>query len=163
MHCRKGAQPVPKAVHHCGCCDRDNWLRPLTLQSIMPSLNHCDLPRHVGVNNLPKVVTRQHHGWELNLQPSSCKSNALIIRHQCEPSPPQSNTCFLGPVQVHIPNDISIGSALFAQLTAKYPEWLLLSPIKIAPHMGILEGLHVIHGSLGLSESTFQTTSRSVH
>jgi len=41
-HCRKGAQPVPKAV--------------------MPSLNHCDLQRHVGVNNLPKVVTRQRRG-----------------------------------------------------------------------------------------------------
>jgi len=60
MHCRKGAKPVPKAVH-----------------SIMPSLNHYDLLRHVGVNNLPKVVTRQRRGRELNLQPASCKSNAL--------------------------------------------------------------------------------------
>jgi len=35
----------------------------------MPSLNHCDLLRHVGVNNLPKVVTRQRRGRELNSQP----------------------------------------------------------------------------------------------
>ena len=34
----------------------NNWPRPLTPQSIMPSLNHCDLLRHAGVNNLPKVV-----------------------------------------------------------------------------------------------------------
>ena len=79
-YCRKGAQPVPKAVHRSGCHDKHNWPRPLTLQSIMPSLNHCDLPRHVGVNNLPKVVTRQRRGWELNSQPASCKSNALATR-----------------------------------------------------------------------------------
>jgi len=30
-----------------------------------------------------------------------------------------SNTCFLGPIQIHIPNGISIGSAIFAQLTAE--------------------------------------------
>jgi len=35
--------------------------RSLTPQSIMPSLNHCDLLRHLGVNNLLKVVTRQRH------------------------------------------------------------------------------------------------------
>jgi len=46
----------------------------------MPSLNHCDLLRHVGVNNLPKVVTRQRRGRELNSQPASCESNALATR-----------------------------------------------------------------------------------
>ena len=40
----------------------NNWLQPLKPQSIMPSLNHCELLRHVGVNNLPKVVTR-HLNW----------------------------------------------------------------------------------------------------
>jgi len=30
-----------------------------------------------------------------------------------------SNTCFLGPTRVHNPNDISIGSAVFAQITAE--------------------------------------------
>ena len=79
-HCRKGAQPVPKAVHRSGCHDKRNWPRPLTQQSIMPSLNRCDLLRHVGVNNLPKVVARQRRDRELNSQPSSCKSNALAIR-----------------------------------------------------------------------------------
>ena len=91
MHCRKGAQ------HACP------WLyiavavvtlpRPLTPQSIMPSLNHCDLPRHAGVNNVPKVVTRQRRGRELNSQRSSCKCNALITglpSHQCRLLPPQN-------------------------------------------------------------------------
>ena len=70
-HCRKGAQPMPKAVglHRSGCRDKHNCLQPLTPQSIMPTLNHCDLPRHLGVNNLPKVVTRQCLSRELNWQP----------------------------------------------------------------------------------------------
>jgi len=57
---------MPKAVHRSGCRDKHNWPRHLTPQSIMPSLNRCDLPRHVGVNNLHKVVTRQRRGRELN-------------------------------------------------------------------------------------------------
>jgi len=39
-------------------------------------------------------------------------------RHQCAPP---SNKCFLGTTQVHNPNGISIGSAVFAQLTADCP------------------------------------------
>jgi len=52
------SQPVPKAVRHGGYCYKHNWSQPLTPQSIIPSLNHRDLQRHVGVNNLPKVDTR---------------------------------------------------------------------------------------------------------
>jgi len=69
---------MPKAVHRSGCCNKHNWPRPFTPQLIMPLLNHCDLLRHVGVNNLPKVDTQQHLGRELNSQPASCKSNALV-------------------------------------------------------------------------------------
>jgi len=65
-HCRKGVQPMPS-----GCRDKHNWPQPLTAQSIMLSLNHCDLLRQLRVNNSPKVVTRQRHGRELNSQPSS--------------------------------------------------------------------------------------------
>ena len=48
-----------------------------------------------------------------------------------------SNTCFLGfePTRVHIPNDISIGSAVFAQPTAdsRYAlQRAALFPVKIA-------------------------------
>ena len=67
-HCRKGAQPVPNAVHRSGCRDKHNWPRPLTPQPCMLPLDRFDLPRHVGVNNLPEVVTRQrrtpnHQVW----------------------------------------------------------------------------------------------------
>jgi len=79
-HCRKGALLMPKAVHRSGCRDKHNWPRTLTPQSIMPSLNHCDLLRHLGVNNLPKVVTRQRRGRKLNSQPSSYKFNAITTR-----------------------------------------------------------------------------------
>ena len=84
-HCRKGAQPVPKAVHRSGCRDKHNWPRPLTPQSVMPPINHCDLQRHVGVNNLPKVVIRQCRDRELNSQPSSCKFNVLATRLPSHP------------------------------------------------------------------------------
>jgi len=49
---------------------------------------------------------------------------------------PPFNTRFLEPNRVHVPNGISISSAIFAQLTAtgRYTlRWDPLSPIKIAP------------------------------
>jgi len=77
-HCRKDAQPVPKAVHRSGCRDKYNWPRPLTPQSIMPSLNHCDLLRHVGVNNLPKVnSTAPRPGIEL----TACELQVQCLSH----------------------------------------------------------------------------------
>ena len=79
-HCRKGAQPVPKAVHRSGCRDKRNWPRPLIRQSIMPSLNDCDLLRHVGVNNFAQGCYSTAPGRELNSQHASCKSNALATR-----------------------------------------------------------------------------------
>ena len=85
-HYRKGAQPVPKAVHRSGCRDKHNWPRPITPQSVMPSLNHCNLLRHVGVNNLPKVVTRQRRDRELNSQRAGCKCSALATRLSSHPS-----------------------------------------------------------------------------
>ena len=33
--------------------------------------------RHIGVNNLPKVVARQCSGWELNPRPADHESSAL--------------------------------------------------------------------------------------
>ena len=76
-HYRKGAQPVPNAVHRSGCRHEYNWPRSLTPQSFMPPLT---IATCWGVSNLPKVVTRQRRGRELNSQPSSCKSNALTTR-----------------------------------------------------------------------------------
>jgi len=47
-HCSKGVQPVPKAVYRSGCRDKhycpwwDSNLDPLTVQSGMLPLGHCD-------------------------------------------------------------------------------------------------------------------------
>jgi len=73
------------------------------------------------------------------------------------------NTCFLGPIRLH---GISICSAIFAQLTAERPYTLRpttgrSSAIKIASSCGTY-GPHLIHDSLGPSEPTTQTTSRSI-
>jgi len=69
---------------------------------------------------------------------------------------PPSNTCFLGPTLLSIPNTILIGSPVFAQLTAVCPYTF---PLKIAPLHGGLDP-HLIHGSLGPPEFTTQTASR---
>jgi len=53
---------------------------------------------------------------------------------------PPSNTWSLGPTQVHITNSISIGSAIFEQLTqSPYTlQWATLFPPKKLPlHTGI--------------------------
>jgi len=73
-----------------------------------------------------------------------------------------SKTWFLGPIRVHNPNGISIGSAVFAQMTVECPYALQwdVPPLKIASsHSGIWTP---IHGSLGPPEPTTQTASRSV-
>jgi len=47
-----------------------------------------------------------------------------------------SNTWFLGSTQLSIPNGISLGSAVFAQLTAESPytmQWATLSPKLLLP------------------------------
>jgi len=52
---------------------------------------------------------------------------------------PPSNTCFHGPTPFHIPNNFSIGSAVFAQFKADSPytlQWAAPSPLKFPLHMG---------------------------
>jgi len=54
---------------------------------------------------------------------------------------PLSNTWFLRPVRAHNPNGISIGSAVFAQMTAECPytlQWDAPFPLKIAPSHGAI-------------------------
>jgi len=55
---------------------------------------------------------------------------------QVAPSTPSTKTCFLGPIGDQIPNGISIGSAVFAQLTAesRYTlQWAAPFALKTAP------------------------------
>jgi len=67
------------------------------------------------------------------------------------------------PTRVHIPNDISIGSAVFAQLTAERLtlQWAASSLSKLPLRTWDLD-LRLTHLSLGPPESTTQTVSRSV-
>ena len=72
-------------------------------------------------------------------------------------SRPPSNTWFLEHTWAHNPNNISTGSAIFAQLTAECHT----SPLKIAPsHWDI--GPHLTHGSVDPLESSAQTSSKLV-
>jgi len=69
------------------------------------------------------------------------------------------------PTACPSPNGIWIGSAVFAQMTiieCPYAlQWDAPFPSKIAPSHGG-SGPHLIHGSLGPTESSMQTASRSV-
>ena len=68
-----------------------------------------------------------------------------------------SNTCFLGPTQVHNPNGISIGSAIFAQFTSQCHR-ACTSPSKLLLPMGDLYP-HLIRGSLGPTNSASEKAS----
>jgi len=59
-----------------------------------------------------------------------------------------SNTRFFGSIRAHNPNGISIGSAIFAEMTTECPytlQWDAPSPLKIAPS----------HGGSGLPSNTW--------
>jgi len=76
-----------------------------------------------------------------------------------------SNSWFFEPDQADNPNDITIGSAVFAQVTAEYPYTLHRDapfPPQNCPFpWGDLD-FHLIHGSLGPLESSTQMAFRSV-
>jgi len=64
-HCSKGVQPVAKAVCRSGCRDKHNcprWdsnLGPLTPQSVMLPLGHCDTPCLKHAETTPGQYNRQ--------------------------------------------------------------------------------------------------------
>jgi len=83
-------------------------------------------------------------------------------------SGPPSNAWFIGHIQAHNPNGISIGSAelqVQVKITAQCPDFTMGRPFPPQncpfPWAGDLDA-HLIHGSLGPSESPTQTASRSV-
>ena len=75
----------------------------------------------MGVNSLPKTVTRQRHDCDLIAGPSSPESSTLTTRLPRHPTClsmsrlmdpfPLSNTWFLGPMSTH-PNKMSISSSM---------------------------------------------------
>jgi len=75
---------------------------------------------------------------------------------------PLLKTRFLGPIGAHRPNGISIGSAVFPQMTVECPytlQWDTHSPPKNLPlPMGDLNP-HLIRGPLGPPKSSTQTAS----
>jgi len=117
------------------------------------------------------IPTREHHQSALqsesNIRPKpSFEPNKKVSSpphidgsvvftrwHRCALS---SNTCFLGPTLVHISNSISIGSAVFAQLTAEGPYDLRRPLLKNAL---LHSGFWTHYGSLGPLESITQTAS----
>jgi len=78
-------------------------------------------------------------------------SIVFATRRQCAPQP---NTWFHRPTQLSIPSCISIGTAVFAQLTTHSPyilEWVSPSPLKIALSRGVRSGPYLIQNFLWMS------------
>jgi len=74
-----------------------------------------------------------------------------------------SNSWFLGPVRVHNPNCVTIGTAVFAQVTAECPytlQWAAPALSKLPLPWGIWTQSNTWF--LGPPESSIQTASRSV-
>jgi len=99
------------------------------------------------------LIKRQHHRRTMF-------NRICQVVPMCTPS----NICILGVIRVHIPKDISIGSAVFAQLMAVSLDILYNGPpfsLRIARLYGGC-GSHLIHGSLGPAKSTTQMACQSV-
>jgi len=80
-------------------------------------------------------------------------------------SGPLSSSWFLGPIQAHNPNSISITSAVFAQITAEFPctlQWDTHFPLQNCPFPWWDLDRHLWDGSLGPPKSSTQTASRQV-
>jgi len=81
----------------------------------------------------------------------------------CWRSGPRSNLRFLEPVRVHNPSSITIGSAVFPQMTAVSLYFSMdrpHPPLKLPLPMLDVDP-HLIRGSFGSPESSIQTPSRS--
>ena len=59
-----------------------------------------------GQSNLTKAASPSH-------------MNGSVVFARLRQCAPPSNACFLGPTRVHILNDISIGSAVFARVQGR--------------------------------------------
>jgi len=72
-----------------------------------------------------------------------------------------SNACFLGPIRVYNRNGSSIGSAVFAQITAERPCILQWPPCRpqYCPFQWRDLHPHLVHDSLGQSQHITQTAS----
>jgi len=74
--------------------------------------------------------------WQKTVSPPHTDSLIVFARwRQCAPH--LSNVCFFGPTRVHNPNGISIGSAIFAQLTVAH--LAAPSPFKLVPSYRYLD------------------------
>jgi len=68
--------------------------------------------------SIGSAIFAQHTAVSLGMPRHVLSPNNCLFACRISAS---SNTCFLGPNLVHNPNDLSIGSAVFAQLSQKIP------------------------------------------
>jgi len=89
----------------------------------MLPLEHCDLRRQMGVNNLPKTVTQQRGGRESNSQPSNCESNALTTTLPSHPKSCEFRTCTITPARSKKLSDLKTRLSWVAAGGCIYHQW----------------------------------------
>jgi len=95
---------------------------------------------------------------------ANCVPKLVAMATSLSTSGPQCSAWFPRRIRAYNPNGISTGSAVFAQMTAKYTftlQWDAPFPPQTYPFHGG-SGPHLTDGSLGPPESSTQTASRSV-
>ena len=131
--------PIYRKAKH-GCRGSVPYVQGIGNMCIL-SADHSN-PLH---NQLPSRYRSHKTSYSISLVPKLVAMAASLST-----SGLPSNTRFLGPIQAHNPNGISIGSAVFAQMTVEYP---YTSPQKLPLPMGDLMDPHLTHGSMGPPKS----------
>ena len=153
-------------------CNLKNGVKTPTLASSLDSSRkrHCSLHAGSTMQSPSPTATQEPVQWQTvkviwHKSASPPHTDGLIVFARWRQCAAPLNACFLVPMRVKIPNDISIGSAVFAQLTAECPYTLQQaapSPLKITSSHGGNPDPHLIHGFLGPREFLIQTACRSV-
>jgi len=111
-----------------------NWLRDKKYVIKKLSQYATEISREAKTVREIPICNKWSTQFGKKMAPPPHMDGSMVFARWCQCAPP-SNTCFLGPTQVHIPNGISINSATFAQLMAETTytfQWAVPFPLKIS-------------------------------
>jgi len=87
----------------------------------------------MGVNSLPKTVTRQRHGCDLNPGPSVPESSTLTTRL---PSHPVTTEMKIRKQDIRVVSLLPLGPYIALSVFHQFPSLILFSPLNSAKRSG---------------------------
>jgi len=155
-------QPLPylptsqKVVSQCSLPSKEHWHKVSRTIIWLRYLSQCER-----FNWFHQCNIMTHHYYIKHYQLHTDDWIIFACGRQCAPS---SNMWFPRPIQLSIPNNISIGTAVFAlHIAQSYTlQWATIPSQNCPLHVRSEPHLPVIHGSLGPPKSTSQMTSWSL-